>query len=63
TADWGPEGLEQRIGDAWRRFRDSSDAWLNVKRDAGEEAIERVYREVLEGRARPDEGHVLSMWD
>ena len=33
TADWGLEGLEQRIGDAWRRFRDSSDAWLNVKRD------------------------------
>ena len=63
TADWGPEGLEQRIGDAWRRFRDSSDAWLNVKRDAGKEAVERVYREVLEGRARPDEGHVLSMWD
>ena len=62
TADWGPEGLEQRIGDAWRRFRDSSDAWLSVKRDAGKEAVERVYREVLEGRARPDVGHVLSMW-
>ncbi len=63
SADWGAEGFQQHLGDAWQCFRDSSNTWLNVKRSVGEEAVERVYREVLEGRARPDEGHVLSMWD
>jgi hypothetical protein len=25
--------------------------------------VERVYLETLEGRSRPDEGHVLSLWE
>ena len=32
-----------------------------VDRDAGTEAVERVYREVLEGRTAPQQGHVLSL--
>jgi hypothetical protein len=61
--DWGPGGLQKRIGASWEGFRASSDAWLKVVRGRGAEALERVYREMLEGRAAPAEGHVLSLWD
>ena len=62
-ADWGPQGLRDRLGGAWQRFLAASDSWLTVVRDHGEAALERVYGDVLEGRARPNEGHVLSLWD
>ena len=60
--DWGAAGLQERIGEVWVRFRDSSDDWLHVVRDVGRDAVERVYRDVLEGRSKPDQGHVLSLW-
>ena len=63
SQDWGPAGLQERLGGAWLRFRNSSEAWLRVVRDEGPDALEQVYREVLEGKAKPDEGHVLSLWE
>ena len=62
TAKLGTEGLQRQIGDAWQRFRDASSDWLTVRRNVGAGAVEQIYQEVLEGRARPDEGHILSMW-
>jgi NADPH:quinone reductase-like Zn-dependent oxidoreductase len=59
--DWGPQGFQERVGAAWVRFRDASDTWLHVVRGRGPEAVERTWAEVLDGRARPDEGHVLSL--
>ena len=61
--EWGAEELERRIGSAWTGFRDASDAWLEVVRGAGREAVERVYRETLEGRTAPSQGHVVSLWE
>lgn len=43
TKEWGPAGLQERIGAAWTAFRDSIDAWLEVKRGYGREAVESVY--------------------
>lgn len=61
SKDWGPGGFNQRLGEGWRRFEPASRAWLRVERGAGPAALERVYRELLEGRARPEVGHVLSL--
>lgn len=60
---WGPAGFQQRLGEGWRRFCDSTDAWLEVVRGQGSAEVERVYQEILEGRAKPSEGHVLSLWE
>ncbi len=60
--DWGAEGFQQRLGEGLKSFLAGSEDWLEVVRSHGREAVERVYREVLEGRARPDQGHVLSLW-
>ncbi len=61
-AEWGADGLHARLGGAWQRFAAASDAWLEVVRGYGPAAVEATYREVLEGRARPHQGHVLSLW-
>lgn len=63
SKDWGPDGFQQRVGDAWRAFRDASSAWLHVVRGTGREALERVYQDTLAGRTQPQDGHVLSLWD
>ncbi len=63
SAEWGPEGLQERLGGALAGFLDASGSWLHVVRGAGRDAVERVYRETLEGRTDPAQGHVLTLWD
>jgi len=63
SAEWGAEGLQERLGAAWKEFRDWSDSWLRVVRGQGRDAVERVYRETLEGRTAPEQGQILSLWD
>ncbi len=61
SKDWGPQGLSQRIGAAWTKFCDASDAWLHVVRASGRDALTRVYQDTLAGRAHPADGNVLSL--
>lgn len=61
SKDWGAQGLAERLGAAWTRFCDASDAWLRVERSRGREALERVYQDTLGGRADPALGHVVSL--
>jgi hypothetical protein len=63
TEEWGPAGLQERIGAAWVEFRDSTDVWLEVKRGYGREAVESVYNQTLDAKVLPSEGQVISMWD
>lgn len=60
TREWGADGLQARISGAWRAFLPAAERWIRPVHGAGPDAITRVYQEVLAGRARPDEGHVLS---
>jgi hypothetical protein len=61
TADWGPDGLDDRLTAAWLPFVEASGEWLEVVRGAGPEAVERVYREVLDDQADPAIANVLSI--
>ena len=61
NADWGAEGLTKRLGEGWQAFVASSDAWLEIVRGYGTDAVERVYRATLEGRTAPSQGQVLSL--
>jgi len=60
--DWGPGGLQERMGESWTSFRDSTDSWLKITRGAGPADVERVYHDTLEGRAEPSQGNILSLW-
>lgn len=59
--DWGAGPFQTRVGEAMRRFLASTVGWLRVVEGRGGVAVEAVYRAMLEGRADPAEGHVLSL--
>jgi hypothetical protein len=63
VSDWGAQGLQERLGASWAAFQKASGAWLRVERGYGRDAVERVYGATLRGEARPERGHVLSLWD
>ncbi|MBI5255022.1 MAG: DUF2855 family protein [Burkholderiales bacterium] len=65
---WGPEGFQQRVQAAWARLMRAMDAcggspWLEVRQGHGAAAVRQVYLSLVEGRADPRAGHMLSMWD
>jgi hypothetical protein len=63
TAEWGASGFQQRYGDAWRRFLEFSRDVVRVVHGRGRAAVESVYQEMLAGRARPSDGHILTLWE
>lgn len=60
-ADWGAEDMGRRIEEAWDAFGASVDGWLTIVRAEGPEDVVEAYRRVLDGRARPQEGCILSL--
>ncbi len=60
-ADWGREGVDERFGDAWRRFAPTAEQWVDVRVSTGPEALRDVWLEVLGGRSAPRTGHVLQL--
>jgi hypothetical protein len=60
-ADWGPGGLEQRLSSSWADFLESVDGWLTVVERNGRDELEATWLEVLEGRASPAVGYVVSL--
>jgi hypothetical protein len=57
--DWGPGGVEQRFAVAWEDFLPVVTDWITVEERDGADAIERTYREVLDGEADPSVAFVL----
>ncbi len=62
TEEWGADELQQRYRAAWRSFLEFSAGRIRVVHGRGQSAVERVYLETVEGRSKPDEGHILSLW-
>jgi hypothetical protein len=61
TADWGRDGFESRLADAWRPYLRWCDGWLQTVEDDGPQALESAYLDLLDGRIDPAAGHVLSL--
>ncbi len=59
-ADWGGEGFQQRCGEAFAAFRKLTGKALRIVR-GGRADLERVYLDMVDGRAPADEGHILSL--
>jgi Protein of unknown function (DUF2855) len=59
--DWGRDGLEKRVAEAWRPFVEWTAGWLEVAHGNGPEALESAYLELLDGRIDPASAHVLSL--
>ena len=61
--DWGGEGVNQRLAEAWSPYVDWARGWLRVEHGSGREDLERIYLEMLDGKSDPAVGHVLSPGD
>lgn len=61
TADWGREGLQSRIDDAWAAYTTWADGWLTIDRCCGAEAALAAFQELVENRADPTVGTIVSM--
>lgn len=58
-ADWGPDGYQQRLTQAWRAFLSSTDKWMHLQRSSGRDGLASVYEQVLNNKAKPEDGHLV----
>lgn len=61
SADWGRDGLQMRVADAWHPFCEWTGAWLETIQGHGFDALRVAYIDVLEGRVDPTHAHVLTL--
>ncbi len=61
TTEWGRDGFEQRIAEAWRPYVEWCRGWLEVIDGVGPEPLERAYLDLLDGKIDPAKAHVLSL--
>jgi hypothetical protein len=59
--EWGSGGLTARFGAAWTGLVPMLDRWIKVTESHGPKAVEIIYRNTLDGRVPPDQGHILSL--
>lgn len=59
--DWGKDGLESRLAEAWQAFAVVVEGWVDVVVGEGPQALQRVWTEVQSGSSDPRTGHVLSL--
>lgn len=57
-ADWGPQELQRRAFDGLRGFV-AGNPWLALKQHVGPDALQALYADVVAGRMKPDEGHIV----
>ena len=62
TKEWGRTGLDDRAIEAWRRFAEFSDGWVQFQHGSGPDAVQSAYLELVDGRSYLQVGHVLSLW-
>ncbi len=60
-ADWGPRGIEERYGAAWRDFAPVVEGWVDVVVSDGPEGLRDAWLEVLSGTSDPRRGNVVSL--
>ncbi len=61
STEWGRDGFEARIAEAWRPYVKWCEGWLEVVRGDGPEPLERAYLDLLDGNIDPAKAHVLSL--
>jgi hypothetical protein len=57
--DWGPDGYQKKLTEAWGAFLQSTDKWLKVRHSQGRDGLMKVYEQVLNNKANPEDGHIV----
>lgn len=58
AAEWGSEAFDERFAEGLKEFVTDA-SWLKLRHHDGPEGLVTAYHDVLEGRARPDEGFII----
>jgi hypothetical protein len=61
TQALGAAAFSERLEAAWEPFADAARGWIETTRHHGEAAVRAAYLAVLENRALPERGYVLSL--
>lgn len=61
SEEWGVAGVQQRLSDARKQFMPSVDRWMKVVKGKGKADVQRVYLAMVDGKVKPEEGHMLSL--
>lgn len=59
--DWGGAKFAQKLGVNWGSFLDAAKDWLSIEHHQGMEAILPIYKDILQGSARPDKGYLFKI--
>lgn len=59
TKEWGPGEFEKRAFKFWHDATVKSRDWLTIKKESGVQAVERAYRDVLDGKTPADTAWVV----
>jgi NADPH:quinone reductase-like Zn-dependent oxidoreductase len=61
SKEWGRDELDRRMGEAWVRFADWTDTWIDIRRVVGASGVTAVYRDLLAGSPEPRAGFICSL--
>lgn len=59
-ADWGADGFMQKLAARWLPFLDSAGDWISVEHHDDVTGFLRVYKDMLNGKTDPKEGHLVT---
>lgn len=58
--EWGPEGVQQKSGAAWKKFISAASGWTEIIEKTGTDTMAEIYLETVEGKVNPQHGNILS---
>lgn len=61
SKEWGRALLETRVANAWARYADWADGWVDFDHAEGADAVTAAYLRLLAGRADPRHGQICSL--
>ncbi len=59
ATEWGPAELQSRMGKAWMGFLPMLATSMTIIESRGADAVKQTYLTILDGKAGPQEGHIL----
>ena len=61
AGEWGRNGLDERLSDAWEGFCSFLDGWVHYEYADTPEAVQATYLALTDGQIDPKVGHVCAM--
>jgi hypothetical protein len=61
TQEWGRDGFDAKLGEAWAAYSDWADGWITFEQFTGAEEVLDAWEKVRSGSLDPAAGYICSM--